>query len=62
MSGSKVREHLGLMAEVELKLMMIEAFLWTVRHGVVTRLAMDDMLRVLGNAGVPIRAIYGMAS
>lgn len=51
MSNSKVRERLGCIAEVEIELTTLGAFLWTVRHGLVSRLAPDEMTRVCGDDG-----------
>lgn len=46
MLGFKNREHLGRIVEVQMELATFGSFLRTVCHGVVNRLAPDDMTRV----------------
>lgn len=48
MSGSTVRQNLGRMAEVEIELTNLGAFLRTVRNGVVNRFGTSNMTRVWG--------------
>lgn len=60
MLGSKVREHLSHIAKVDIALTTLGAFLRTVRDGVVSRLAPDDMTCVGGEGGVLIRVSQEM--
>lgn len=59
-SGSIVRELLGRIVEVKTELTTRLAFLWTVCHRVVSRLALDDMSHVCGEGGVLIRVSQDM--
>lgn len=53
-SSSRVREYLGGMTEVEKESTTLVAFIRTVRHWVVNRLARDDMICIFGNDGLLI--------
>lgn len=58
-SGLKVREYLGRMAEVEIEMSTLGAFLRTVRRKVFNCSAMDNMTRVYGSNGVLIPVFRG---
>lgn len=46
MSDSKVLEHVGHIAEIEIEWTIFGMLVRTVRHGVVSRPALDDITRV----------------
>lgn len=60
MSVSRVCENTGRMAEAEMALTTLGAFLETVRQGVVNPLATEYVTRVCGNYGVLIRVSHSM--
>lgn len=60
MSGLRVREHLSCIAEVDIEVAKLEAFLRTVRHGVTSRLTPDGMTRVCGEGVDLIRVAHEM--
>lgn len=60
MSGLKVWEHLGRIVEVASELTTVVGFIITARHGVISRLAPDDMTRVCSKGGVLIRGAQGI--
>lgn len=62
MSGTRVREHLGYMADVEVELKMIDGFLRTASYGVANRLGTEVVTRISGNDGVRIRVCQGTIS
>lgn len=54
MSSSNVWHHLGRIAEADIELTTLSAFLHTVCHEVIIQLALDDMTRACGEGGVLI--------
>lgn len=60
LSGLRVREHLGRMAEAEMKLTTLGAFFRTVCHAVGNHLPTEDVNCVCGYDGVLIRVCQGM--
>lgn len=54
-SGSKVREHICGIAEIEIEVTTLRAFLRTIRFEEISRLAPYDMTRVCRDGGVFIR-------
>lgn len=57
-SRPRIRNEIGRMAKVGIEVMILDAFLWTVRHSVVTRLATDYGTLVYGKDGVLIRVSH----
>lgn len=60
MPGLRIRDHLDRMPYVEMELTKFSVFLWTVRHGVVNRLAPNDITSICGNDGFSIRFTQSM--
>lgn len=60
MSGTRVCEHVGHMAEIAMKLTTLGVFLRMVRHGVVNMLPTEDMIRNGDSDGVLIRVSQDM--
>lgn len=60
MLSSKVREHLGRIAEIKIDLITLGVFLRTIGQGVVNCLDLDVMTRICGDDSVLIRSFQSM--